>query len=249
MGSHVGKFSFIKNGNSPIDNLLTYYLEDQAMFEHGRGAGANAMATDQATYGLVAYDRLVKGKTALYDYSDVVAGPAAPSGDEMVATLGLPGEINPGAAFNATISINKWDNEAAYKLIDLIVNIPEGVSVTDVIASSRLEGGEVVWNVEEETGKLRIVYFDSNKNTNLTITGEEFPAELFNVAFKADSAAGGSKLSVALSGMSVKLTSDSSDENAMIVVNTDTAKAIAKERDAYMRAFIAEFMDEWEGKR
>ena len=215
---------FIKNGNSAIDNLLTYYLEDQAMFEHGRGAGANAMATDQATYALVAYDRFINGKTALYDYSDVVAGPAAPNGDDMVATLGLPTEINPGAAFNATVSINKWDNEAAYKLIDLIVNIPEGVSVTDVIASSRLEGGEVVWNVEEETGKLRIVYFDSNKNTNLTITGEEFPAELFTIALKADSVAGGSKVNVAISGMSVKLTSDSEDDASMVVVNTDTAK-------------------------
>jgi hypothetical protein len=142
----------------------------------------------------------------------------------MTATLGLPAEINSGDSFNGVISINKWDNEAGYKLIDLIVNVPSGVSVTGVTAANRLEGGEIGWNVEEETGKLRIVYFDSNKNTNLTITGEEFPAELFNVAFKADSAAGGCKLSVALSGMSVKLTSDSSDENAMIVVNTDTAK-------------------------
>ena len=63
---------FIKNGYSPIDNLLTYYLEEEAMFEHGRGAGANAMATDQATYALVAYDRFVNGKNALFDYSDVV---------------------------------------------------------------------------------------------------------------------------------------------------------------------------------
>ena len=215
---------FIKNGNSAIDNLLTYYLEDQAMFEHGRGAGANAMATDQATYALVAYDRFINGKTALYDYSDVVAGPAAPNGDEMVATLGLPTEINPGAAFNATVSINKWDNEAGYKLIDLIVNIPEGVSVTGVTASNRLEGGEVVWNVEEETGKLRIVYFDANENKSLTITGEEFPAELFTIGFKADSVAGGSKVNVAISGMSVKLTSDSEDDASMVVVNTDTAK-------------------------
>ena len=215
---------FIKNGNSAIDNLLTYYLEDQAMFEHGRGAGANAMATDQATYGLVAYDRFINGKTALYDYSDVVAGPAAPNGDEMVATLGLPTEINPGAAFNATVSINKWDNEAGYKLIDLIVNIPEGVSVTDVTASNRLEGGAISWNVEEGTGKLRIVYFDANENKSLTITGEEFPAELFTIALKADSVAGGSKVNVAISGMSVKLTSDSEDDASMVVVNTDTAK-------------------------
>ena len=215
---------FIKNGNSVVDALLTHYLPDSATFQHIIGAGSNAMATDQSCYALVAYDRFINGKTALFDYSDVTFGTAAPSGDEMVATLGLPAEINPGDGFNGVISINKWDNEAGYKLIDLIVNIPEGVSVTGVTASNRLEGGEISWNVEEETGKLRIVYFDANENTNLTITGEEFPAELFNVAFKADSAAGGSKLSIALSGMSVKLTSDSSDKNAMIVVNTDTAK-------------------------
>jgi len=33
------------------------------------------------------------------------------------------------------------------------------------------------------------------------------------------------------------------------MMNTDTAKLIAKERDEYMKAFIAEFMDEWEGRR
>ena len=181
------------------------------------------MATDQSCYALVAYDRFLNSKSALFDYSDVTFD-AAPESDEMTATLGLPAEINPGSDFNGVISINKWDNEAGYKLIDLIVNIPEGVSVTGVTASNRLEGGEISWNVEAETGKLRIVYFDANENTDLTITGEEFPAELFNVAFKAESAAGGSRLSIALSGMSVKLTSDSSDENAMIVVNTDTAK-------------------------
>ena len=33
------------------------------------------------------------------------------------------------------------------------------------------------------------------------------------------------------------------------MMNTETAKAIAKERDAYMRDFIAEFLDEWEGRK
>ncbi|MDE7218559.1 MAG: HD domain-containing protein [Oscillospiraceae bacterium] len=33
------------------------------------------------------------------------------------------------------------------------------------------------------------------------------------------------------------------------MMNTDTAKAIAKARDAYMRAYIAEFFAEWEGVR
>ena len=228
---------FIKNGNSAIDNLLTYYLEDQAMFEHGRGAGANAMATDQATYGLVAYDRLVKGKTALYDYSDVIFDapgsdtptnpddPNAPEIEEMTATLGLPAQINAGDSFNAVISIDKWDNEAGYKLTDFVMNIPEGITVTNVTAGSRLAGGEVSWNQEAETGKLRVVYFDANENNTLTISGEEFPAELFTITFDAG-AGSASKLDFAISGMSVKLTSDSSDENAMVVVNTDTAKGV-----------------------
>ena len=214
---------FIKNGNSVVDGLLAHYLPESATFQHIIGAGSNAMATDQSCYALVAYDRFINGKTALFDYSDVTFD-AAPESDEMTATLGLPAEINPGAAFNATVSINKWDNEAAYKLIDLIVNIPEGVSVTGVTASNRLEGGAISWNVEEETGKLRIVYFDANENKSLTITGEEFPAELFTIGFKADSVAGGSKVNVAISGMSVKLTSDSEDDASMVVVNTDTAK-------------------------
>ena len=215
---------FIKNGNSVVDALLTHYLEDSATFQHIVGAGSNAMATDQSCYALVAYDRFINGKTALYDYSDVTFEETAPETDEMTATLGLPAEINGGDSFNGVISINKWDNEAGYKLIDFIVNVPEGVTVTDVTASDRLAGGELSWNLEAETGKLRVVYFDANENTTLTVTGEEFPAELFTVSLKAENVAGGSKLNIVLSGMSVKLTSDSEDEASMIVVNTDSAK-------------------------
>ena len=215
---------FIKNGNSAVDGLLAHYQSDSATFQHIIGAGTNAMATDQACYALVAYDRFINNQVALFDYSDVTIDPPAPVTDEMTATLGLPAEINSGDSFNGVISINKWDNEAGYKLIDFIVNVPEGVTVTDVTAGSRLAGGEVSWNLEAETGKLRVVYFDANENTTLTVSGEEFPAELFTIAFQADGVAGGTTLDIAISGMSVKLTSDSSDEAAMIIVNTDTAQ-------------------------
>ena len=33
------------------------------------------------------------------------------------------------------------------------------------------------------------------------------------------------------------------------MMNTDTAKQIAMERDEYMKAFIAEFLNEWEGRK
>ena len=215
---------FIKYGNSVVDALLTHYLEDSATFQHIIGAGSNSMATDQSCYALVAYDRFINNKKALFDYSDVTFEAATPETDEMTATLGLPAEINSGDSFNGVISINKWDNEAGYKLIDFIVNVPEGVTVTDVTAGSRLAGGEVSWNLEAETGKLRVVYFDANENTTLTVSGEEFPAELFTIAFQAEGVAGGTTLDISISGMSVKLTSDSSDEAAMVIVNTDTAQ-------------------------
>ena len=61
---------FIKNGKSAVDNLLSYYVEADKMFAH-QGTESNAMATDQACYALIAYDRFLDGKNALYDCSDV----------------------------------------------------------------------------------------------------------------------------------------------------------------------------------
>ena len=212
---------FVKNGKSVVDALLAHYLEDEARFQHIIGDGANGMATDQGSYALVAYDRLVNGKTSLYDYSDVIFDEPVPSGDEMVATLGLPAEINPGAAFNGVISINKWDNEAGYKLIDMIVSVPTGVSVNKITVGNALKGGEVYYNLEAETGKLRVVYFDVNLNADLTITGD-FPAELFTINFAAGKNIPNS-LGFAISGMSVKKSADSSADDAMAVVNTNNA--------------------------
>ena len=216
---------FIKNGNSVVDGLLLHYLPESATFQHIIGAGSNAMATDQSCYALVAYDRFLSGKTALFDYSDVTFNAPAAS-DEMTAILGLPAEINAGDSFNGIISINKWDNDAGYKLIDFIVTLPEGVTVTDVTASEVLSGGAVSWYVEEDTNKLRVAYFDAENNSDLTVNSEEFPAELFTIKFTADNVTGGSKLSIDIAGMSVKLSSDSSDENAMIIVNTDSAAGV-----------------------
>ena len=219
---------FIKNGNSAIDNLLTYYLEDEAKFEHGRGAGANAMATDQATYALVAYDRLINGKKALYDYSDVTFEEDTIVAGNPTATLGFPAQITDdiGKTFNAVITLDQWDNTAGYKLIDFILNVPEGLRVTGVTAGSRLSGGEVSYHLDEE-GKLRVVYFDATNHSDITVVGNAegnaFPAQFFIITFRVDAAAAGEQKTIAISGMSVKLTSDSSDESAMVIVDTTTA--------------------------
>lgn len=217
---------FIKDGNSVLDNLLSYYLEDEAMFAH-QGTVSNNMATDQACYALVAYDRLLDGKPALYDMSDVTfdeSDDEEEETDEMILKLGIPDEISSGEdSIKAVLSINKWDNKAGYKLIDFIMTVPEGVNVKKVNPGSRLNGGEVQFHLEEDTGKLRVVYFDANENKDITMSGSNYPAELFTVTFEIGEIEE-ECLDFAVTGMSVKLSSDSNAENSMIIVNTEKAE-------------------------
>ncbi len=218
---------FIKNGTSAVDNLLSYYNAADKMFAH-QGTQSNAMATDQACYALVAYDRFVDGKTALFDYSDVVFEEETVVLGEPTATLGLPSQISDdaGKTFNAVITLDQWDNTAGYKLIDFIVNVPQGLSVANVTAGSRLNGGEISYHLDAD-GKLRVVYFDANNHNDITVggnaEGNTFPAQFFTVTFQVDAVNVGDQLGISLGGMSVKLTSDSSDENAMVVVDTASA--------------------------
>lgn len=224
---------FVKDGKSVVDALLAHYLEDESAFEHVIDSGANGMATDQACYALVAYDRFMKGKTALYDCSDVTFDAKAEVvKGEPKAILGLPQEVadNEGEEFNAVISIDQWDNTAGYKLVDFIMTVPEGLSVSDVKASSRLGGGEVSYNVDSE-GKLRVVYFDAHENADVTVMGTAFPAELFTVTYcvkDVEKVTPDTELEIAITGMSLKRSSDSTDEDSMVIVKTTDAAGTVK---------------------
>lgn len=217
---------FIKNGNSVVDGLLSHYLPDSAQFQHIIGAGANGMATDQSCYALVAYDRFMKGQPALYDYSDVTFEEAQPADPNAItATLSIPKNIENkvGATFNAIISVDKWNNEGGYKLVDFVMTIPEVLTVTNVTAGNRLVGGEVRYNVDSN-GLLRCVYFDDEgKNSDLTVTGEEFPLDIFTVSFQLEQTVSG-ELPIAISGMSIKRSSDSTVEDSMIQVEISTGE-------------------------
>ncbi|MGG3839864.1 S-layer homology domain-containing protein [Paenibacillus thiaminolyticus] len=63
---------FVKNGHSVLDALLSFAVPDGGFMHEKSMPGANAMATDQGTYALVAYDRFVNGQKRLYDMTDVV---------------------------------------------------------------------------------------------------------------------------------------------------------------------------------
>lgn len=74
---------FVKNGHSAVENLLTFRVKDNKNgwgFAHVmndatsgsmsyKGGAYNSMATEQAAYGLIAYDKFVNGQSGLYDMS------------------------------------------------------------------------------------------------------------------------------------------------------------------------------------
>ena len=62
---------FVKNGNSLLADMLRYYDEETGGFRHLMSGGVNQMGTEEAVYGLVAYDRFKNNKNNLYDMSDV----------------------------------------------------------------------------------------------------------------------------------------------------------------------------------
>lgn len=229
---------FIKNGTSVVDALLGYYLPEEAAFSHAPNGTFNNMSTDQACYALVAYSRFLSGETTLYDMSDVTLDVPATdeipdsgsNSDTMAAAIGLPTGISgdAGAKFNAVVSINKWDHEAGYKLMDFMVSVPSALSVTGVAVSNRLSGGEVSWHLEESTGKLRVVYFDAGENKDLIVSGTQFPAELFTIGFALSRTAYGKNLPIAITGMSLKKSSDSAKQEDMLVVDTASASGTVK---------------------
>ena len=223
---------FVKSGGSAVDALLEFYVPDGKGFAHvlettGGYAGGevNAMATDQACYALVAYDRFVNNKNALYDMSDVAH--LEPAG--ISASISLPAEISnkKGTTFNAIVSVSDWDNEAGWKLVDATLSIPKNVTVTGVTMGSRVSGGNVMYNLDEN-GKLRIVYFDAENNSTIEVSGSSFPAEFFIVGLELTddiSVKNKGEITVSVDEMNLKKSSDESDDSAVTVVNTATAKA------------------------
>lgn len=84
---------FVKTGNWTVENLISYHISGSGFMHVKKGeannggaeAGSvNGMATEQAFYALVAYQRLLDGKTALYDMSDLTVkkgGTVEPGGN------------------------------------------------------------------------------------------------------------------------------------------------------------------------
>ena len=81
MGISIDDERFVKDENSLLQNLMTYYVEGGG-FEHESGGGISMMATEQALCALAAYRRYAAGQKPLYDMSDAPASLPDRSDDE-----------------------------------------------------------------------------------------------------------------------------------------------------------------------
>ena len=97
---------FVKNGNTMLDNLMTFYLPGSGFLHTANGSGSNQMASEQAFYGLVAAQRAAQGKNSLYRMSDAIS---ITKGEDQQAGAGLEGKhadvnaqpiISPGKTFD-----------------------------------------------------------------------------------------------------------------------------------------------------
>ena len=71
LGIDLEDSRFVKNNNSTLDHLLTYYQKGKG-FTHTIDGKIDAMATEQAFYALVAVQRAAAGKNHLYDMTEEV---------------------------------------------------------------------------------------------------------------------------------------------------------------------------------
>ena len=76
---------FIKNGISALDALCTFYVEGGG-FKHIASGKLDGMATEQGYYALAVYFRMLEGKTALFDMTDLVDMSSDVAEEESVPT-------------------------------------------------------------------------------------------------------------------------------------------------------------------
>jgi hypothetical protein len=175
---------FVKADGNAVTALLQFYVTGGG-FKHTLTGSRDGMATDQAGYALVAYDRFVNGQSSLYNMADAfdsgIGNPQAPTASILLEGPGqLAGKAN--TVFNLLVKADGFPS-GDYQLLDGVLSIPEEFSVESVTAGSRLRGGSLTWNDDAADKKLRFVYANTGLD-GIGLTGGDLPADLLTVGLR-----------------------------------------------------------------
>ena len=114
---------FVKNGNTMLDNLMTFYLPGNGFLHTANGSGSNQMASEQGFYGLRAAQRAAQGKNSLYRMGDAITVSA---GEGQTSGQGLEGKhadvkaqpiTSPGKTFADISGANAHVNQTAIEAL------------------------------------------------------------------------------------------------------------------------------------
>ena len=72
LGIPLDDSRFVKNGNSLLDNIMSFSNENGSFKHTADGSGNNQMSTEQAFYGIVSAQRASEGENSLYRMDDAV---------------------------------------------------------------------------------------------------------------------------------------------------------------------------------
>ena len=88
---------FVKSGGSLLEDMLRYYDAATGGFRHLMSGSVDQMASEQAAYGLVAYDRYLTGRSTLYDMRDAFTAPPS--------ITAQPGDVTTAAGTKAHFTV------------------------------------------------------------------------------------------------------------------------------------------------
>jgi len=166
LGIPISDSRFIKNGNSLLDNLLTYYIQGRG-FEHEAGYGTNMMATEQALCALAALRRARNGANALYDMSDAPDLPPETPKDGLDGKhpdISVPDAVLPDVTFSDAGGHVSEPEIIALSKRGIINGYPGGVFMPD----GKITRAEFAAVIVRALGLLR--------NGDKTVTFKDVPA-------------------------------------------------------------------------
>lgn len=143
---------FVKNGNSVVDGLLNYALEDNSGFGYTNNSEYNVLGTEQSFRALIAYLGFKQNSGAAYDIYDI--NPIKPvSASNTQGTGGSSGSNSGGSTGSGTITVTvSVVGDTAHGEGKHTGSYPTWISSVKKTISSGTKVADVLKTVLEENG-------------------------------------------------------------------------------------------------
>lgn len=139
LGISVKDERFIKNGNTILDNILSYHVSGGGFSRKVGSSEINQMATEQCFYALVALSRAQNGMNTLYDMNDAVH-----LGSSAVGLPGKDSEINISEIIYPGKTFTDIENHASRAAIEALASrgIINGKSENEFVPNATMTRAE-----------------------------------------------------------------------------------------------------------